>query len=62
MLNLIIGARYGFTLASGRSVEIVVHGQNARGTWDIAVDGVRAGYADINHALEEPFTQVAALP
>jgi len=63
MLHLVVGSKYRFTLVSGRTVVIVVHGQtSAGGPWEISVDSVRGTYTDINQALGEPFTQVAAIP
>lgn len=62
MLNLVLGSRYRFTLVSGRSVVVIVHGQSAGGmNWEISVDGVRGTYADINQAIGERFIQVSAL-
>jgi hypothetical protein len=63
MLHLVIGSKYRFTLLSGRTVVVIVHGQVASSaSWEISVDGVRGTFSDINQALGEPFTQVAAIP
>lgn len=63
MLHLVIGSKYCFTLLSGKTVVVIVYGQiAASGLWDISVDGVRGNHSDINQAIGEPFTQVAAIP
>ena len=63
MLHLVVGSKYRFTLLSGRTAVVIVHGQLAASTsWEISVDGVRGTYSDINQALGEPFTLVAAIP
>lgn len=61
MLHLAIGSKYRFTLLSGKTAVVIVYGQAATShLWDISVDGVRGTYSDVNQALGEPFTQVAA--
>jgi hypothetical protein len=63
MLHLVIGSRYRFTLLSGKTVVVIVHGQVASSaSWELSVDGVRGIFTDTNQALGEPFTHVAAIP
>jgi hypothetical protein len=61
MLTFTLGLEYLFTLSSGRTAIIIIHGASASpnlGAWDISVDGKRGNYTDINQALGEPFVQV----
>ena len=65
MLTLALGTKYLFTLLSGRTVIVIVHGSSAApnsGALDISVDGKRGSYTDINQALGKPFTQVVLVP
>ncbi len=62
MLRMELGCTYRFTLQSGKTVDIIIHGskQGAHGMTelDITVDGKRGTYTDVNAALGDAYTKV----
>jgi hypothetical protein len=64
--SISVGSKYQYTLSSGRTVTVIIHGSSAdpiHGTvWDITVNDIRGTYADVNQAIGESYIARKQLP